>query len=127
MLIWYLVELRKRHIERDAVLTYDRRKNYKLIKRIAIKYNICSNDQVQLWSLSEPMSFFLIYLHLTLHCHLGSIGGVYGMKHTVWLIPHNEYFELMKEIWRIGWKYKQKQQYNSAGWIDKSHSRFLHG
>merc|ERR1712212_101517 len=39
------IELRKRHIERDAVLTYDRRKNYKLIKRIAIKYNICSNDQ----------------------------------------------------------------------------------
>lgn len=39
------IELRKRHIEIDAVLTYDRRKNYKLIKRIAIKYNICSNEQ----------------------------------------------------------------------------------
>ena len=52
----FLVELRKRHIERDAVLTYDRRKNYKLIKRIAIKYNIGSNDQAQLREFSEPMT-----------------------------------------------------------------------
>ena len=52
----FLVELRKRHIERDAVLTYDRRKNYKLIKRIANKYNICSNDQAQLREFSEPMT-----------------------------------------------------------------------
>ena len=52
----FLVELRKRHIERDAVLTYDRRKNYKLIKRIAIKYNIGSNDQAQLRESSEPMT-----------------------------------------------------------------------
>ena len=55
----FLVELRKRHIERDAVLTYDRRKNYKLIKRIAIKYNICSNDQAQLREFSEPMTHSL--------------------------------------------------------------------
>lgn len=103
MLIWYLVELRKRHIERDAVLTYDRRKNYKLIKRIAIKYNICSNDQVQLWSLSEPMSFFF---------NLPPSHSPLPPRFDRWRLRYESY-RMTNATWRIFWAYER----NSKNWL----------